>query len=117
MKEKDTTKNQPKQQGQVTKFRDRNLSYKISVAVSLLLVICLTVMIAISASIAGKSLSNTVSGEFEGIATENGLKVQAVIDTAANTADIIQDYVLDKYADYEKNGYNGATEKLSLIHI
>ena len=84
MKEKDTTKKQQKQQDQVTKFRDKNLSYKISVAVSLLLVICLTVMIAISATIAGKSLSNTVSGEFEGIATENGLKVQAVIDTAAN---------------------------------
>ena len=53
MKEKDTTKKQQKQQNQVTKFRDKNLSYKISVAVSLLLVICLTVMIAISATIAG----------------------------------------------------------------
>ena len=61
MKEKDTTKNQPKQQGQVTKFRDRNLSYKISVAVSLLLVICLTVMIAISASIAGDRKSTRLN--------------------------------------------------------
>lgn len=117
MKEKDTTKKQPKQQGQVTKFRDKNLSYKISVAVSLLLVICLTVMIAISATIAGKSLSNTVSGEFEGIAAENGLKVQEVIDTAANTANIIQDYVLDKYADYGKNGYSGATEKSAIYDV
>ena len=95
MKEKDTTKKQQKQQDQVTKFRDKNLSYKISVAVSLLLVICLTVMIAISATIAGKSLSNTVSGEFEGIATENGLKVQAVIDTAANTATEAIDKIRD----------------------
>lgn len=117
MKEKDTTKKQQKQQDQVTKFRDKNLSYKISVAVSLLLVICLTVMIAISATIAGKSLSNTVSGEFEGIATENGLKVQAVIDTAANTADTIQSYLLDKYADYEKNGYSGATEKSAIYDV
>lgn len=117
MKEKDTTKNQQKQQGQVTKFRDKNLSYKISVAVSLLLVICLTVMIAISATIAGKSLSNTVSGEFEGIAAENGLKVQEIIDTAANTANIIQDYVLDKYADYDKNGYSGATEKSAIYDV
>lgn len=117
MKGKDTTKKQPKQQGQVTKFRDKNLSYKISVAVSLLLVICLTVMIAISATIAGKSLSNTVSGEFEGIAAENGLKVQEVIDTAANTANIIQDYMLDKYADYDKNGYSGATEKSAIYDV
>lgn len=117
MKEKDTTKKQQKQQDQVTKFRDKNLSYKISVAVSLLLVICLTVMIAISATIAGKSLSNTVSGEFEGIATENGLKVQAVIDTAANTADTIQSYLLDKYADYEANGYSGDVEKSSVYDI
>ena len=117
MKGKDTTKKQQKQQGQVTKFRDKNLSYKISVAVSLLLVICLTVMIAISATIAGKSLSNTVSGEFEGIATENGLKVQEVIDTAANTANIIQDYMLDKYADYDKNGYSGATEKSAIYDV
>lgn len=117
MKGKDTTKKQPKQQGQVTKFRDKNLSYKISVAVSLLLVICLTIMIAISATIAGKSLSNTVSGEFEGIAAENGLKVQEVIDTAANTANIIQDYVLDKYADYGKNGYSGATEKSAIYDV
>lgn len=117
MKEKDTTKKQQNQQGQVTKFRDKNLSYKISVAVSLLLVICLTVMIVISATIAGKSLSNTVSGEFEGIATENGLKVQAVIDTAANTADTIQSYLLDKYADYEKNGYSGTTEKSAIYDV
>ena len=74
-------------------------------------------MIAISATIAGKSLSNTVSGEFEGIATENGLKVQAVIDTAANTADTIQSYLLDKYADYEANGYSGDVEKSSVYDI
>lgn len=117
MKGKDTTKKEQKKQGQVTKFRDKNLSYKISVAVSLLLVICLTVMIATSATIAGKSLSNTVSGEFEGIATENGLKVQEVIDTAANTANIIQDYMLDKYADYDKNGYSGATEKSAIYDV
>lgn len=54
----------------VLQFHDRPLAYKLSVAVALLLVICMSLMILISAVIAGRSLNKTVSGEFNGIATE-----------------------------------------------
>lgn len=57
----------------VLQFHDRPLAYKLSVAVALLLVICMSLMILISAVIAGRSLNKTVSGEFNGIATENAL--------------------------------------------
>ena len=59
----------------VLQFHDRPLAYKLSVAVALLLVICMSLMILISAVIAGRSLNKTVSGEFNGIATENALIV------------------------------------------
>ena len=63
----------------------------------------MSLMILISAVIAGRSLNKTVSGEFNGIATENALIVQSVIDTASNTATTIQNYMLDRYDEYSKN--------------
>ena len=53
-------------------FRNKQLTYKISVAVGILLVACLTVMIAISATIAAKFMNSSISGEFDGIAQQNG---------------------------------------------
>lgn len=99
------------------KFRNRQLTYKISVAVGCLLGLCLTLMIIISASIAARFLSSSISGEFEGIAAQNGLSVQEVIDTAANTATILQDYITDKYDEYSKTGYSGETAKSSVYDI
>lgn len=54
-------------------FRNKQLTYKISVAVGILLVACLTVMIAISATIAAKFMNSSISGEFDGIAQQNGI--------------------------------------------
>ena len=48
-------------------FKNKQLTYKISVAVGILLVACLTVMIAISATIAAKFMNSSISGEFDGI--------------------------------------------------
>lgn len=96
----------------VLQFHDRPLAYKLSVAVALLLVICMSLMILISAVIAGRSLNKTVSGEFNGIATENALIVQSVIDTASNTATTIQNYMLDRYDEYSKNGYSGEWQRV-----
>lgn len=99
------------------KFRNRQLTYKISVAVGCLLGLCLTLMIIISASIAARFLSSSINGEFEGIAAQNGRSVQEVIDTAANTATILQDYITDKYDEYGKTGYSGETAKSSIYDI
>ena len=101
----------------VLQFHDRPLAYKLSVAVALLLVICMSLMILISAVIAGRSLNKTVSGEFNGIATENALIVQSVIDTASYTATTIQNYMLDRYDEYSKNGYSGEVAKSEVYDV
>lgn len=98
-------------------FRNRSLSYKISVAVAVLLVICLTILIAISTTLAANSLKKTVNSEFEGIATQNGLMVQSVVTTAADTATMIQNYMVDRYDEFSKNGYNGETAKSEVYDV
>ena len=72
-------------------FRNQNLAYKISIAVALILAPFLTILVVISASLAARSLNQTVNGEFEGLAGQNGLSVQRIMTSAENTADIIQD--------------------------
>ena len=98
-------------------FQNKSLSYKISVAVAVLLIVCLTLLITISAALAGNSLSKTVNSEFEGIATENGLMVQSVVTTAADTATMIQNYMVDRYEEFEKDGYNGETSKSEVYNV
>ena len=46
-------------------------------------------MIIISATLAARSLNKTVNSEFEGIATQNGLTVQDILDTADNAAMVL----------------------------
>lgn len=96
------------------RFRNKSLIYKISVVTALMLVICLTLLIAISATLAGRSLSKTVNGEFEGIATENGLMVQNVINTASNTASILQDYMQKHYDEFSEKGYKGTSSRSAI---
>ncbi len=101
----------------IEKFRNHKLTYKISVAVGVLLAVCLTLMIIVSSSIAARFLSNSISGEFDGIATQNGLTVQAIVDTASNTATTLQNYITDKYDEFNKTGYSGATAKSRVYDV
>lgn len=103
--------------GKRREFKDKKISYKISAATGILLVICLTIMITISAALAARSLNQTVYGEFEGIALQNGITVQSVMDDAAATAQIFQDYMEKQYERYDKNGYSGATEKSEIYNV
>lgn len=84
------------------KFLNRKLSYKISAATGILLACFLTVLIIISASIAGSFLSKSIKSEFEGVAAQNGVVVQNVLTTASDTAQILQDYIVEKYDEFEK---------------
>ena len=68
----------------------------------ILLVACLTVMIAISATIAAKFMNSSISGEFDGIAQQNGISVQEVLDRASDAANILQNYITERYDDYAK---------------
>lgn len=98
-------------------FRNKQLTYKISVAVGILLVACLTVMIAISATIAAKFMNSSISGEFDGIAQQNGVSVQEVLDRASDAANILQNYITERYDDYAKNGYTGETVKSEVYDV
>ena len=110
-------KNEQKGKSKLQAFRDRKISYKISVATGVLLVICLTVMIAISASLAAATLNKTVYSEFEGVALQNGIKVQSVLDDAAATAKIFQDYMVKQYEKYDEEGYSGVTEQSDVYDV
>ena len=116
-KQKSTADAGGSQMSAAEKFKNQGLGYKISVATALLLVICLSIMIIISASLVANSLNKTVNGEFEGIATQNGLTVQNIMDTASNAATMLQDYMLERYDEYAKNGYNGVVEKSEVYDI
>lgn len=110
-------KREPSSQSQAEQFRNKGLGYKISVATALLLLICLSIMIIISATLAGRSLNKTVYSEFEGIATQNGLSVQNIVDTADNAATLLQDYMEDRYDEFAKTGYSGQTEKSAVYNV
>ncbi len=74
-------------------------------------------LIIISASIAGSFLSKSIKSEFEGVAAQNGVVVQNVLTTASDTAQILQDYIVEKYDEFEKNGYNGRTAKSEVYGV
>lgn len=99
------------------KFLNRKLSYKISTATGVLLAVFLVVLVAISSILSANFLSKSIRGEFEGVAAQNGVMVQNVLTTATNCAQILQDYIVDKYAEYEKNGYDGRTEQSSVYNV
>ena len=98
-------------------FRNKQLTYKISVAIGILLVICLTVMIAISTTIAANFMNSSISGEFDGIAQQNGEMVQGVLDRASDAANILQNYITEQYDDYAKTGYTGETVKSEVYDV
>lgn len=123
-KHKKRVKEQPQQnhikevkKWSVEGFRNQNLAYKISIAVALITALFLTILVVISASLAARSLNQTVNGEFEGIAGQNGLSVQSVISSATNTAQLIQQYMEGQYQEFEQTGYSGETEKSQVYDV
>lgn len=111
------SKEHTKKNAAVEGFKNKQLTYKISVAVGILLVACLTVMIAISATIAAKFMNSSISGEFDGIAQQNGVSVQEVLDRASDVANILQNYITERYDDYAKTGYTGETVKSEVYDV
>lgn len=101
----------------VQKFRDRNITYKITIAVGLLLVICFLLMISTSAIMAAKSMNKSVYGEFEGIAMQNGIMVQNILDDAAETAELFQNYIVERYEILENEGYTGLRHKSEVYEV
>lgn len=82
------------------KFNNLKLATKTSIATGSILTISLILLIAISAIFVSSALSKSINGEFSGIAAQNGLLVQSIIDNATGTAQDLQDYL--------NNVYNGS---------
>ena len=93
-----------------------SLARKTSYAIGNVVIMCMLVMIVISASMSGVFLSSSIRGEFEEIAKNNGLTVQKVIDTASDTASGMQTFIESEYDDYAKNGYSGETDGETSAH-
>lgn len=94
-----------------SKFLNRKLYYKISTATGVMLAIFLVLLVIISSTLSATFLSRSIKGEFEGIAAQNGVIMQNVLTTATNCADILQSYIVDKYAEFENPAITAAHRK------
>lgn len=94
-----------------------SLAKKTSYAIGVVVIVCMLVMVMVSASMSGVFLTNSIQGEFDEIASKNGLTVQSIIDTASNAASSMQTFIETEYEDYAKNGYSGETEKSELYDV
>lgn len=97
--------------------RSGSLAKKISFAIGLLVVICMTVMVLISTLLSKNYLQDSINREFSGIASRNGIIVQNVLDEAVNTANDLKKYVESIYEERAKEGYSGNVEKSELYDV
>lgn len=97
-------------------FKDRSLSQKTSVSIGIVLSAMLVLLIVISVIFAGNAVKDSVNGEFTEVATENALRVQNVLETASNSAKMMQDYMEYQYEEYKKVGDDGRKEKSIVYH-
>lgn len=85
----------------VLSFKKMKLASKTSLVIGAILSIVFSLLIFIVAFQAMRSVSRAINGEFSGIATQNGLMVQAIVDDAAGAAVDLQDYFQHKFAVYD----------------
>lgn len=84
------------------KIRKMKLAAKTSIVIGILLMVMLLGLTLFSVNISKQAIMPPIHGEFTGIAAENGLMVQAVIDEAAGVAKDLQDYMQSSYEAYSK---------------
>lgn len=83
-------------------LQNMKLAAKTSIVVAVILTIALTVLITSSVISVSRSMTKTIDGEFSGIAAQNGLIVQGIIDDAASTANNLQNYMEEAYAKHDQ---------------
>lgn len=94
-----------------------SLAKKTSFSIGGLVIICLLIMVTVSAILSGSFLTNSINSEFERIASKNGMMVQNILDTAANSAGDLQSYIENEYDSFAKTGYSGLTERSVLYNV
>ena len=83
-------------------LKNMKLATKTSLVIGIVLLVILTVLIAVSVMQASGAVSKAIDGEFSGIAEQNAIMVQQMIDQSAGVATNLQDYLEHAYADYDK---------------
>lgn len=81
-------------------FKNMKLAAKTSYIIGIIMTISLVVLITVSVISVSRRMSQVINGEFMGIATQNGIVVQNIIDSAAGAAQNLQDYLEDSYDVY-----------------
>lgn len=97
--------------------QDESLAKKTSLAIGIMVASSLLVLIVISAILSSTFLTRSIKGEFEGIASKNGVMVQAVLDNASSAAESLQEYIEDQYTTFDQTGYTGETQKSVLYDV
>ncbi|MEG1994334.1 MAG: cache domain-containing protein, partial [Oscillospiraceae bacterium] len=87
------------------RLSDLKLATKLSLIIAGIIVVCLGVLILTSLNSVNKSLTKSVNGEFEGVATQNGLLVQNILNDAKTTAVDLQDYLMKSYENTAKGNF------------
>lgn len=95
------------------RIQDLKLSGKISFTVGTALTCMLILLIAISILVAKNYLTQAIDGELKGIASENSVLVQNVIDDANSAASNLQNYLTYQYSNFTL--HTGQKEK-SLVY-
>ncbi|MFT4106672.1 MAG: methyl-accepting chemotaxis protein [Lacrimispora sp.] len=83
------------------KLKKMKLAAKTSLAIAVVLTILLTVLILTSVLSASKEMRRTIDDEFSGMADENGVIVQGIMDNATSVAKNFQDYLKIAYSEYD----------------
>lgn len=93
------------------------LSQKISIGIGVLVIVCMAIMVTVSAWLSRSYLQDSIDGEFTRLAEKNALMVQQVLDEASSTAQDIKSYVEDAYVEWGENGYNGNVDHSSVYDV
>lgn len=95
----------------------RKLALKIAISIGIVVIVCMTIMVGVSAVLSRNYLETSIDSDFRTVAEKNGLIVQNILDEASNTAADLQSYIEDRYEDRAKTGYTGSTEKSDLYNV
>lgn len=83
------------------KLSNLKLAAKTSVITASILTVSFIILIGASVKSAGSAVTTAINGEFSGIANQNGLMVQGILDDATGAAQNLQDFLDHAYEEYD----------------
>lgn len=83
-------------------FNKKNLAAKTSLMIAGMLTISLIILITATVLSVRISMTKTIDSEFSGIAAQNGIIVQGIINDAEGVAENFRDYLEESYEKYDE---------------